>query len=230
MTKPENSITPRCAPPSNPLFKCLIGQAYGKLLVIEYWGKTSHISVSGEARYRHYWLCECSCGEITVVYSRHLRAGDTKSCGCGQRRAASGLSSTGPLTNSAQEEAIDNTNTNNLRTITICGPDATSKGGDILNVIANSFIGLPSPGNQKRIGAGCTLVSSTSAGNSDGWNLDLLINDDGGFDQLMTRLKELEVNSVCRVAETPTETPTEIHAETSSSTRTWLNDACDILF
>jgi hypothetical protein len=35
-----------------------------------------------------YWLCECACGNKTVVSGRSLRFGSTKSCGCGSIRQA----------------------------------------------------------------------------------------------------------------------------------------------
>ena len=28
------------------------------------------------------WLCQCDCGNITIVASKHLKTGETKSCGC----------------------------------------------------------------------------------------------------------------------------------------------------
>jgi hypothetical protein len=28
------------------------------------------------------WLCACECGETAIVSARHLRTGDTRSCGC----------------------------------------------------------------------------------------------------------------------------------------------------
>ncbi len=115
---------------------------------------------------------------------------------------------------------MSNTNTNNLRAITIYGPDSVSKDNDLLGLMSNSFIGPPRPGKQKPIGSGCTLVSSASAGNSDGWNLDLLIEDNGGFDQLLTRLKEMEANSVCRVAESPVATECSITGSTGSTQAT----------
>lgn len=38
---------------------------------------------------RVHFLCRCDCGEMTVVESYALRRGDTKSCGCLQRRRTS---------------------------------------------------------------------------------------------------------------------------------------------
>lgn len=31
---------------------------------------------------RTYWLCKCSCGELTEVEGQHLKRGRTRSCGC----------------------------------------------------------------------------------------------------------------------------------------------------
>lgn len=52
----------------------MTGEKYGKLLVIEYAGKTPRgISL---------WKCKCDCGTEVIVQSSNLRNGHTKSCGC----------------------------------------------------------------------------------------------------------------------------------------------------
>lgn len=52
----------------------LLGQRFGRLLVIQYAGKTA----TGNT----LWLCACSCGEPTTVQSSALTAGNCSSCGC----------------------------------------------------------------------------------------------------------------------------------------------------
>ena len=52
----------------------LTGQKFGKLTVIKR-GKTLK---SGIVR----WICECECGNVTIVDSGRLKNGMTKSCGC----------------------------------------------------------------------------------------------------------------------------------------------------
>lgn len=49
--------------------KEIIGKRFGRLIVKEY------VSISK-------WLCECDCGEKTIVYGSNLVNGHTKSCGC----------------------------------------------------------------------------------------------------------------------------------------------------
>lgn len=50
------------------------GQKYGRLTIIE---------DSGERRHRQImWLCQCDCGNTTLVHSASLTRGLTKSCGC----------------------------------------------------------------------------------------------------------------------------------------------------
>jgi len=53
----------------------LLGNRYGMLVVIDFartrWGTPA-------------WLCRCDCGNTSVVDSRRLRIGITKSCGCQQ--------------------------------------------------------------------------------------------------------------------------------------------------
>lgn len=52
----------------------LIGQRYGKLVVID----RAESSDSGKRR----WICQCDCGNKTVVLGSNLTRGSTVSCGC----------------------------------------------------------------------------------------------------------------------------------------------------
>lgn len=52
----------------------LTGQLLGKLLVIK--------RVENSAGRQSQWLCNCSCGNSTVVQGTLLKRGVTKSCGC----------------------------------------------------------------------------------------------------------------------------------------------------
>lgn len=49
--------------------KDIKGQKFGRLMVIEYLGKSK-------------WKCKCECGNIKNIDGRDLRSGHTKSCGC----------------------------------------------------------------------------------------------------------------------------------------------------
>ena len=57
-----------------------IGNTYGYLTVIERAENTKE----GRAR----WKCLCKCGNEVVVLGKHLRSGNTKSCGCYQKERA----------------------------------------------------------------------------------------------------------------------------------------------
>ena len=59
-------------------FKNLTGQRFGRLTVIKEVEK--YISPQGNAFTQ--WLCVCDCGNETVVTTRNLTSGYTKSCGC----------------------------------------------------------------------------------------------------------------------------------------------------
>jgi len=52
----------------------LIGDKFGRLTVVE--------RVSNNSRGNSMWLCECHCGQTTVVAGSHLVNGHTNSCGC----------------------------------------------------------------------------------------------------------------------------------------------------
>lgn len=51
------------------MIKDLKNQRFGKLIVINY---------NGNAK----WLCQCDCGNKTIVRSDYLKTGHTRSCGC----------------------------------------------------------------------------------------------------------------------------------------------------
>ena len=35
------------------------------------------------------WRCKCDCGKVVVTYGHHLKAGNTRSCGCYRNEKAS---------------------------------------------------------------------------------------------------------------------------------------------
>lgn len=53
----------------------LVGERFGRLVVIEAYSK-------GKKDEGKKWICECDCGQQTIVTTGHLRSGHTKSCGC----------------------------------------------------------------------------------------------------------------------------------------------------
>lgn len=56
------------------------GNTYGYLTVIE----RAENDKDGHAR----WKCRCKCGNEVIVLGKHLRSGNTKSCGCYQKEKA----------------------------------------------------------------------------------------------------------------------------------------------
>ena len=57
-----------------------IGNVYGYLTVIE--------RAPNNKDGRAMWRCKCRCGNEVIVLGKHLRSGNTKSCGCYQRERA----------------------------------------------------------------------------------------------------------------------------------------------
>lgn len=51
----------------------LAGQKFNMLTVLEFYDVQNGMS---------RWLCKCDCGNEVVVYGRHLKSGNTISCGC----------------------------------------------------------------------------------------------------------------------------------------------------
>ena len=69
-----------------------IGNTYGYLTVVA----RAENNKDGRAQ----WLCKCKCGNEVIVLGKHLRSGNTKSCGCYQKERAieSNQSRSGDLT------------------------------------------------------------------------------------------------------------------------------------
>jgi len=69
-----------------------IGNVYGYLTVIE--------RAPNNKEGRAMWKCKCKCGNEVIVMGKHLRSGNTKSCGCYQKERAteSNLKRGGDLT------------------------------------------------------------------------------------------------------------------------------------
>jgi hypothetical protein len=52
----------------------MTGQVFGRLTVLE--------RAENTKRNKAQWLCQCSCGNKTIVSRTHLKRGQVKSCGC----------------------------------------------------------------------------------------------------------------------------------------------------
>ena len=55
----------------------ITGVTFGRLTAIR--------TVLREGSRKHFWLCNCACGNQTVAEESHLKSGHTKSCGCYRR-------------------------------------------------------------------------------------------------------------------------------------------------
>ena len=87
----------------------LIGKKFGKLLVLEYAGRSSQNKI----QYR----CKCDCGKETVVIGAHLKNGNTKSCGCLQKeinRKVNGKDELGHIYGKLKVIAFDGSKDGNL--------------------------------------------------------------------------------------------------------------------
>lgn len=67
---------------STSTFIDLTNMRFGKLTVID--------KLPPQADKKTRWMCQCDCGNTCVVFSRALRKGLQKSCGCGRRKDITG--------------------------------------------------------------------------------------------------------------------------------------------
>jgi hypothetical protein len=65
---------------SHPGFINLLGQTFGRLTVI--------FRGENDKRGRAQWICECECGNHSLIRGNELRSGHTQSCGCLQKEIA----------------------------------------------------------------------------------------------------------------------------------------------
>lgn len=56
----------------------LVGRRFERLTVIE----RAPNYESPEGVIAAMWICQCDCGNQTVVFGRNLKSGATRSCGC----------------------------------------------------------------------------------------------------------------------------------------------------
>jgi len=60
--------------PTHPSFVNIQGRRYGRIIAVSYNGKTPN--------HKTTWLCQCDCGNESIVDITKLKNGNTKSCGC----------------------------------------------------------------------------------------------------------------------------------------------------
>jgi len=72
----ENAIVPI----GNSKVKDLTKSRFARLTVLGY---------AGKKKGRHYWVCECDCGNNKIIDGESIRRGHTKSCGCLHAEATS---------------------------------------------------------------------------------------------------------------------------------------------
>lgn len=63
--------------------KNIVGQKFGKLLVVEYAGLIPVGKVKASA-----WICLCDCGVTVTVLNNNIKRGNTNSCGCLKKEIA----------------------------------------------------------------------------------------------------------------------------------------------
>lgn len=64
----------------------LIGQRFGRLVAVK--------DVGRDTRGEVLWLCNCDCGNISIVLGGNLRSGHIKSCGCLRKETSKNLLTT----------------------------------------------------------------------------------------------------------------------------------------
>lgn len=62
----------------------IIGKRLGKLEVISYYGYSYSITRGGD-RMRHYYMCQCECGNIHYIQRGQILNQIVHSCGCSRQ-------------------------------------------------------------------------------------------------------------------------------------------------
>lgn len=69
-----------CTIPTHRGFRNILGQKFGRLLVV---------SFAGIKKQKSWWTCRCDCGEVRIIAASKLLNGHTKSCTCLQKEIVS---------------------------------------------------------------------------------------------------------------------------------------------
>lgn len=75
----NTAILPQIQPITNKQIRDLTGQRFGRLLVLGFVGS---IDVGDRPQRKTQWLCQCACGNHTIVTGGNLTTGTSNSCGC----------------------------------------------------------------------------------------------------------------------------------------------------
>lgn len=82
----------------------LIGQRFGKLVVIEYAGTKTYANGNKFS----LWLCKCDCGGTKIAIGVNLKRGTVTSCGCAVKEAAQNRNSRGNVKHGYHDERLYN--------------------------------------------------------------------------------------------------------------------------
>jgi len=63
----------------------IIGKRLGKLKITDYVGYM-YDNTAGGKRLRHYYVCQCDCGETKTIVRSTLKNELAHSCGCSKRK------------------------------------------------------------------------------------------------------------------------------------------------
>ena len=108
---------------------------------------------------------------------------------------------------------VETATTLKTRVIALSGPDREVDASDKIQQLADQFLTLPNseddtgydPDSATELmvknGLDCKVVRATSGGNSDGWQVDIRVVEDGNWDELCRRLLEMADGAVCGVRE-----------------------------
>ena len=137
-------------------FKDLSGKRFGRLTVIKRTAPAENV----KEKQRAYWMCKCDCGNECIVLGRSLLKGDTKSCGCLQKKAMKKVNEKkliirdltgqqfGKLTVQYRINKEEHGSRNVWHCICSCGNEK--------NILQNSLI------NQKVVSCGCQKAENSS--------------------------------------------------------------------
>lgn len=82
----------------------LIGQRFGKLVVVEYAGTKTYANGNKFS----LWLCKCDCGGTKIAIGANLKRGTVTSCGCAVKEAAQNRNSRGNVKHGYHDERLYN--------------------------------------------------------------------------------------------------------------------------